>query len=172
MGYLHVYYGNGAGKTTAAMGLALRAAGQGLQVAVAQFLKDARSGERAALARLPGVTLLPAPQRLSFTFAMTEEERREYRDFLHDLWRQILKLLAENRVDLLVLDEWGDALAQGWFSKEEAAALWEAAGDTELVVTTHALPDFLRERADYLTEMKARRHPYDKGLSARRGIEY
>lgn len=172
MGYVHIYYGDGPGKTTAAMGLAVRAAGQNMRVAVAQFLKDAYSGERASLARLPGIILLPAPEQIPFTFAMTEKERQKYQMFLHDLWRQILVLLTENQVDLLVLDEWGDALEQGWFSAEERDALWQAAGDTELVITTHALPDFLRERADYLTEMRAKRHPFNQGRPARRGIEY
>ena len=75
MGLLHLYYGDGKGKTTAAMGLALRMAGRGRPVVIAQFLKGADSGERPALARLPQVTLLPVPERVKFLFAMTEEER-------------------------------------------------------------------------------------------------
>ena len=73
---LHLYCGNGKGKTTAAMGLALRAAGRGKRVVIAQFLKGANSGERFALAQLPQVTLLPVPDAVKFSFRMAEEERR------------------------------------------------------------------------------------------------
>lgn len=172
MGYVHVYFGDGPGKTTAAMGLALRGSGQGLRVAVAQFLKDNSSGERRMLKKLPGITLLPAPASLPFTFAMTPAQKTEYHTFVHTLWEQILTLLQQEAIDLLILDEWGDACEQGWFSAEDADRLWEAAGPAELVITTHGLPAFLLERADYLTEMKKLCHPYDHGLCARRGIEY
>ena len=74
---IHLYHGDGKGKTTAAMGLALRMAGRGRPVVIAQFLKGADSGERLALAQLPQVTLLPVPEKLKFLFAMTEEERRQ-----------------------------------------------------------------------------------------------
>lgn len=72
---VHLYCGEGKGKTTAAMGLALRMAGRGKRVVVAQFLKGADSGERYALAMLPQVTLLPLPERVKFSFQLTPEER-------------------------------------------------------------------------------------------------
>ena len=172
MGYVHIYYGDGAGKTTAAMGSALRAAGQGLRVVVAQFLKDAHSGERRSLEQVAGITLLPAPDQLPFTFAMTAEQHRSYQMFVDGLWTDILERLRSHEIDLLVLDEWGDALAQGWFREEDVEAFWAALGDTEVVIATHALSESMRERADYLTEMKAHRHPYASGVAARRGIEY
>ena len=74
---VHLYCGEGKGKTTAAMGLALRMAGRGKRVVVAQFLKGADSGERYALAMLPQVTLLPLPERVKFSFQLTPEEREE-----------------------------------------------------------------------------------------------
>ena len=74
---IHLYCGNGKGKTTAAMGLALRAAGRGERVVIAQFLKGADSGERYALAQLSQVELLPLPEQVKFTFQMDEQERLE-----------------------------------------------------------------------------------------------
>ena len=72
---IHLYCGNGKGKTTAAMGLALRMAGRGRRVLIVQFLKSEDSGERKLLATLPGVTLLPLPEKLNFLWAMTEAEK-------------------------------------------------------------------------------------------------
>lgn len=169
---IHVYYGDGTGKTTAAFGLGIRALGRGWRVAAAQFLKSDDSGERRTFEQLSGAALLPAPSSLPFTFAMSEDERDSYRAFLRKLWRDILSLLNDRAVDMLILDEWGDALEQGWFSEADARELWEAAGDTELVITTHRLPAILKEKADYLTEMRKVKHPYDSGQTARRGIEY
>ena len=77
---LHIYHGNGKGKTTAAMGLALRMAGRGKRVVVAQFLKCEDSGERIALAHLPGVKLLPLPDCLPFTFALTPDQCQQERE--------------------------------------------------------------------------------------------
>ena len=74
---LHIYHGDGKGKTTAAMGLALRMAGRGKRVVVAQLLKGEDSGERLALARMPGVELLPLPDCLPFTFQLTRQQREE-----------------------------------------------------------------------------------------------
>ena len=74
---IHLYCGDGKGKTTAAMGLALRMAGRGKPVVIAQFLKGADSGERYALSLLPKVTLLPAPEQIKFSFQLTPEEREE-----------------------------------------------------------------------------------------------
>lgn len=99
---LHLYCGNGKGKTTAAMGLALRAAGRGKRVVIAQFLKGADSGERLALARLPQVTLLPVPDAVKFSFRMSEDERRSEAQRYQDL----LKLISRTARGcfLLVLD--------------------------------------------------------------------
>ena len=100
---LHLYCGNGKGKTTAAMGLALRAAGRGKRVVIAQFLKGADSGERFALAQLPQVTLLPVPDAVKFSFRMTEEERRAEARRYQDLLAQIRR--EAPGCFLLVLDE-------------------------------------------------------------------
>ena len=110
---IHLYYGDGKGKTTAAMGLALRMAGRGRQVVVAQFLKGADSGERAALTLLPNVRLLDVPGRVKFTFQLTEEERDADRLRARALLTDSLRLASAPECGLLVLDEVCDAVDAG-----------------------------------------------------------
>ena len=117
-GCVHLYCGDGKGKTTAAMGLALRAAGQGFAVGVAQFLKDGSSGECRALAGLAGVTLFPFLPEVPFTFAMTPEQRGEAARF----YAELLGLIEQRReLDLVVLDEVLDAVGTGLFGGNGAA---------------------------------------------------
>ena len=156
---VHLYCGEGKGKTTAAMGLALRMAGRGKRVVVAQFLKGADSGERYALAMLPQVTLLPLPER--------EAEQARYLA----LAEQARTLGAQPDCGLLVLDEVCAAVNTGLLPLEEViSCLDRAAGE---VVLTGRDPDpALVGRADYITEMGKLRHPFDLGTAARPGVEY
>jgi len=102
---IHLYCGDGKGKTTAAMGLALRMAGREQAVVVAQFLKGGESGERKALALLPGVTLLPVPEQVPFTVQMTREERREECRRCHAMLKAAQERVEAGGLGLLVLDE-------------------------------------------------------------------
>ena len=159
---VHLYCGEGKGKTTAAMGLALRMAGRGKRVVVAQFLKGADSGERYALAMLPQVTLLPLPERVKFSFQLTPEEREA---------EQVRYLaLAEQARTLGAQPDCG-LLNPGLLPLEEViSCLDRAAGE---VVLTGRDPDpALVGRADYITEMGKLRHPFDLGTAARPGVEY
>lgn len=166
---LHLYCGNGKGKTTAAMGLALRAAGRGKRVVIAQFLKGADSGERLALAQLPQVTLLPVPERVKFSFRMTQAERRE--EALR--YQQMLKLIRREARDcfLLVLDEACAAVTTGLLPVDDLLACLDGL-DCEVVITGRDPAPQLVERADYITSMQAVRHPYERGIAAREGIEF
>ena len=184
---IQVYVGDGKGKTSAAFGAALRAAGAGWRVAAVQFLKDGSSAEIPLVAGLPGVVaVLHDGARAKFTFQMTDAEKVASRA-LHDAnLRRALDVLggvdaspepAAGR--LLVLDEALDALHAGLLDEEllREALAWGAdagaAGNPrELAVTGHSLPDFVRDAADYLTEFRCARHPYRQGVSARSGIEY
>ena len=153
---VHLYCGEGKGKTTAAMGLALRMAGRGKRVVVAQFLKGADSGERYALAMLPQVT--------------PEEREAEQARYLA-LAEQARTLGAQPDCGLLVLDEVCAAVNTGLLPLEEViSCLDRAAGE---VVLTGRDPDpALVGRADYITEMGKLRHPFDLGTAARPGVEY
>ena len=146
MGLLHLYYGDGKGKTTAAMGLALRALGSGKKVVIVQFLKGGKSGE------------IPLLEQLGTT---------------RDLQDRNLTVAMAQEADLLVLDEAGSAWELDMVDKDllRRAVLQRPAGQ-ECVLTAHAAPQWMLDAADYVTEMKCIRHPYQKGIAARKGVEY
>ena len=168
---LHIYCGDGKGKTTCSMGLAVRAAGHGHRVVVAQFLKCGNSGERTVLEQLSNVNCLPVPEITKFVFAMTEEEKAATRAQMTDLLR---RAIAESRnADLLVLDELNGAISTGMVAPEDVLTFLDSRPEQlEVVITGRDPVPELRERADYITEMTKVRHPFDKGQSARKGVEW
>lgn len=168
---VHIYCGDGKGKTTCAMGLAVRAAGHGRKVAVAQFLKGGNSGERAVLERLPNVVCLPVPEAVKFTFQMNEQEKDEFRASMTDAFARAVQ--AAEACDLLVLDELCAAVSTGMVPLEAALAFLDSRPEGLEVVITGRDPDpALLERADYVTEMCKRKHPFDRGVQAREGVEW
>ena len=170
MGLVHIYFGDGKGKTTAALGLALRALGDGLRVCVCQFLKGADSGEVEALRRFESAVLLRAEGGSDrFLWQMDEEERAAYLA----RQRELLKRAAAVDADVYVLDEAIDAAQAGAFSIETLRRQTETLrARGEVILTGHDVPEALLSGADYITRMQKLRHPYDHGTSARRGIEY
>lgn len=174
MNKLHLYTGDGKGKTTAAMGLALRSLGHGRSVVVAQFMKDGRSGELTALRNIPGATVLPAPPIRKFTFRMTEEELAQTarEQTSHALF--ILRGLPEWKPEMIILDELAVAIDRSMVDEATARELIAACltwGET--VVTGRMAPPWLIAQADYISRVQAERHPYDtEGLAARKGIEW
>ena len=173
-GKLHVYTGDGKGKTTAAMGLALRSLGHGRRVLIAQFLKDGRSGELAALKTFERATVYPAKPISGFVFAMTAAQKEEAAQQQNAQAADIQSEAEELRPALTVLDELNVALACGMVTRENAERLIDAAlafGD--VVSTGRNAPEWLREKADYVSEIIARKHPFQtEKLAAREGIEY
>lgn len=169
---LHIYMGEGKGKTTAAFGLALRAAGRGRRVILAQFLKSEDCGERRSMECVPHVLLLPLPEKIKFVFQMNAVERAECEADSIRLLRDAVTL-AEREGSVVVLDEVLDALETGILREEDVlACLSELSEDCEVVLTGRRAPQVLLERGDYVTEMKPCRHPYAQGVPAREGIEY
>lgn len=169
-GLIHIYCGDGKGKTTAAMGLALRAAGRGLPVVAAQFLKDGTSGECQMLRQLPGVTMLAANPCGKFSFQMCQAEREQTADCLARLFREAVA--KAQSPGLLVLDEVCGALSCGFLQEGEVIRfLREKPAALEVVMTGRKPSPSLCETADYISEIMKRRHPYDKGVPAREGIE-
>ncbi|MCI6944204.1 MAG: cob(I)yrinic acid a,c-diamide adenosyltransferase [Faecalibacterium sp.] len=167
-GLLHLYYGDGKGKTTAAMGLALRALGSGKKVVVLQFLKGGQSGEIPLLEQL-GAKIYRGKAGQKFVFQMNEAEKAATRDLQN---RNLSAAMTED-ADLLVLDEAGSAWELDMVDKAllQKAVLARPAAQ-ECVLTAHAAPRWMLDAADYVTEMKCCRHPYQKGIAARKGIEY
>ena len=169
---LHVYTGEGKGKTTAAVGLAVRMRGQGGSVLFAQCLKDGRSGELNALWRL-GVRIFPMPICDGLFSRLSEADKMR---FVQETEAAFGALIGEilGGADLVVLDELCVALSLGAVTEATARRCIQtalAAGET--VVTGRNAPEWLLNMADYVTEMRAMRHPYQtEGLTARRGIEW
>lgn len=168
---IHLYWGDGKGKTTAAMGLALRTAGRGGTVVIAQFLKGSDTGERYALARLPQVILLPVPDRVKFTFALSPAEREAEQARSRSLLEQAVQTARERGCALVVLDEVCDAVDTGLLPLEGLLSALDAL-PCEAVLTGHSLHPRLADRADYITGFQKIRHPFDAGKQGRPGIEF
>ena len=170
---IHIYTGNGKGKTTAAVGLAVRAAGAGMRVCFTQLLKNGSSSEIIILKKL-GIMVSCAENCNNFTFAMTDQERCDLAEEHNHLLKTAEILMQNKKVDLLVLDEFMAAYNGGLLDRELAAKILETAArsGTELVLTGRNAPEQFVEMADYVTIMEARKHPYEQGITARKGIEY
>lgn len=167
-GLLHLYWGDGKGKTTAAMGLALRALGSGKRVVIVQFLKGGKSGEIPLLEQL-GAKIYRGKAGQKFVFQMNDAEKAATRE----LQNANLRAAQQEPADLLILDEAGSAWELDVVDKELLkAVVLERPAEQECVLTAHGAPDWMLEAADYSTEMKCHRHPYQKGIAAREGIEY
>ena len=168
LGLLHLYYGDGKGKTTAAMGLALRALGSGKRVVIVQFLKGGQSGEIPLLEQL-GATVYRGKAGQKFVFQMNEAEKAAARE----VQNANLAAAKAEPADLLILDEAGSAWELDMVDKDLLRqTVLERPAAQECVLTAHKAPAWMLDAADYSTEMKCHRHPYQKGIKARRGIEY
>ena len=170
---VHIYHGDGKGKTTAAMGLALRALSHGWRVRVAQFLKDGDSGEVRLLSSMPGVRTSACGTGGKFTFEMSAEELAGVRSRQTELLASCGRDLAEGACDLLVLDEVLDAVGTRTLAEEPLWQLIRAYGDAcEIVLTGRGPSAELLDAAHYVTYMQAQKHPFDQGLYGREGVEW
>lgn len=168
---IHVYCGDGKGKTTAALGLILRHVGTGGRAVLAQFLKSAPTGELAALERL-GVPVYRNDLPHGFFPNMSEETKAKVRALHDHTLAEVTRLAKANECSLVVLDELNAALALELIDREAVLALLGDHGKAELVITGRDPCAEVLEQADYVTEMKLVKHPYEQGLKARKGIEY
>ena len=169
-GCVHIYCGDGKGKTTAVMGLCVRAAGAGKKVLLHQFLKDDSSSERKIIDSLPGVTVLPGVAMDKFTFRMNEEEKGQLRQRMNAMLDQLLAMAAD--YDMLIMDESVYAMDMGLLDEDRVLAFLDGKPEHLEVVMSGRNPSArLLERADYVSEIRKIRHPFDRGVSARIGIE-
>jgi cob(I)alamin adenosyltransferase len=166
---VQIYTGDGKGKTTAAMGLALRAVGCGLCVKVVQFLKGRDSGEVKALCDM-GVEVHRVSAGGKFSWEMDDKDKARLR---HDA-RNMLAVIGGwlDEADVLILDEALGALHCGALELGELVSIIEARGGTEIVLTGRNAPDELVRLADLVTEMRPVKHYMDAGVPARKGIEF
>ena len=169
-GCVQVYTGDGKGKTTAAFGLALRAAGAGLRVFIAQFMKGRDCGELHTFEKLSDQIAIKQYGREGFIHGEPDEE--DIRAAREGLEEAILAIQSGD-YDLVILDEANVAVDFELFSIDDLlAAIDERPEHVELVITGRKAHPRLIERADLVTEMREVKHYYQDGLGARRGIEY
>ena len=188
-GYIQVYTGDGKGKTTAAIGLAIRAIGAGKKVCIIQFMKSLAYSEQKVLQNLPGITLitLGKPYFIVKEGMLTEEEIKAWGDQLtvyppghppKDYRDMVLKGVDDavkavsGAYDLVILDEYNMAYWYDLATEEDTKRILAAKSpETELVFTGRNAPKIILDAADLITEMKKIRHYYDKGVLCRKGIE-
>lgn len=173
LGLIHIYYGDGKGKTTCATGLAVRAAGDGLRVMFAQFMKTGRSSELRVLETLPGIDIIETPRMKKFSFEMTDEECAEMERQNDETLDRISKQIHNTECDILVLDESLNAVHRSMLSRDKLMDLLKNKPEHLEVVLTgkDQEPDFI-EIADYVSEIRKIKHPFDRGIRARKGIEF
>ena len=171
---IHIYSGDGKGKTTAGVGLCIRAAGAGKKVVIYQFLKDNHSSERQILAKIPEIHLIPGPDRMKFTNQMTDEEKRalsaRYKNVLDDLEQQLSK--DRSYADVVFLDELLYAVKKDFVDETQILQLISHFPDAEWIFTGRGEAGALWDKADYISIIRKERHPLDSGIGARKGIEY
>ena len=167
-GYIQVYTGNGKGKTTAALGLALRSAGAGLRVFVGQFLKHGDYSEIKALSRFDTVTVEQFGMGKFVRGKPSDEEKAAARNG----YARLCTILKEKSHDLVIVDEGNVAVTCRLISEKELLALMDKKPATvELVITGRGALPAVMDRADLVTEMNEVKHYYHQGVSARKGIE-
>ncbi|MFP3091552.1 cob(I)yrinic acid a,c-diamide adenosyltransferase [Treponema sp. TIM-1] len=170
-GLIHLYIGDGKGKTTASLGLSLRAAGRDKTVVFAQFLKTGITGELAPLEKL-GIRVIRSTVKLGFTHRMDDAARTRCGEEQRCILDLVREALAAAPVDLLVLDEVLDAVNIRMLDEGEFRFLVEnKPPELELVLTGRNPPPWLVDRADYVSEIRKIKHPFDRGITARIGIE-
>lgn len=172
-GLVQVYTGNGKGKSTAAIGQAVRAAGHGFKVGFISFFKDPDVfgyAEYKSMEKLGIQTFLFARKHPHFYKELNHEEVRE--ECAQGL-EFIRGLLRDDSWDMLVLDEINIALRDGFLTEEDALSLLAAKPETlELVLTGRGIPERVLEKADLVSEVREIKHPYSQGIQSRKGIEY
>lgn len=172
LGLVHIYCGEGKGKTTCSVGLTVRACGYGLHVLFMQFLKSGDSSELKILKSLPGIDVLGTKPIKKFSFQMTEEEKAETRRINSEQFADMVKMLENDHYDMLVLDEVLGAIEAGLLDDQLIVNFLKNRPEQLEVVMTGRYPtEELEELADYVSRIDKVKHPYDKGIPARAGIE-
>lgn len=172
-GLVHIYCGDGKGKTTASVGAAVRAAGSGKKVVIKRFLKNDHSGEVEVLKQIPGITVLPCTRQSGFSWKMSSQEKEEAKEYYGEELEKAWKTAWGQDADMLILDEAVGACSLGFIKEERLLELIGCKPEKLEVILTGRNPSKeLLAAADYVTEMVMRAHPYTRGIPARKGIEY
>ncbi len=169
-GYVQVYTGNGKGKTTCSLGLALRATGDGNKVHIIQFMKGRRYSEIDAIEFVPGMTIVQCGRD---EFVSKEDPEQIDIDLAMDGFEKAKEAVLSGDHDMVILDEINVAMDYNLIDVDEVIDLISRKPSTlELVLTGRYAPQRIIDIADLVTEMKEIKHFYRKGVEARKGIEF
>lgn len=169
MGLLHIYCGDGKGKTTASLGLLVRMTGAGMKTAFVQFMKGGETAELNTLKFIPNATVTRCDKDYGFFGTLTDADKAEL-TACHD---RLLSDAFSGGFDAVILDEFNIAYKYGLIDREKAEKLIFAAREScEVILTGRDPAQVFTDAADYISEIRCVRHPYEKGIDARKGIEF
>lgn len=166
---LHIYCGDGKGKTSASVGLAVRMAGAGMKVAFVQFMKGGETAELSSLSKIENIDIMRCDRDYGFFNTLSDSDKRE----LTDCHNKLIEKAFAGGYDGIIFDEFNFAYSHSLMDREKAKDLITANKDMiETAITGRDPAAEFTEIADYISEIKCVRHPYQKGVTARKGIEY
>lgn len=169
---IHIYCGDGKGKTTASIGLGVRAAGYGMKVVFTQFMKNNSSNELKILEKIDNIHMLFCDKEFGFVWNMTEQEKEDAKKEYTKQFEKAIDYAVKNNCDMLIMDEFMSCFELQFVDNNKALEfLRNKPEKLEVVLTGRNPSDELCELADYITEMKKIKHPFDNGVNARNGIE-
>ena len=175
-GLIHIYSGDGKGKTTAAFGLAVRFVAYGGKVAIFQFLKDASSGESVFLKNLnlDSINIFASQKKLPFYWTANEEEKKEISEETQKLFDRAVQFAENKNIELLILDEVLDVINNKLIDEKNVLEICDLCkkNSIELVITGRNPSEILLQKCDYHSDIVLKKHPFYSGISARAGIEY
>lgn len=173
MGLIHIYCGDGKGKTSASIGLAIRAVGSGMKVHFVQLLKGNETSELNTLKLIPDITVARCNEDYGFTFSMNDEDKINIANEHNRILSEAISLADSGSINMLIIDEFNAAYQYGLLDKELAEKLvLNKPKNLELILTGRNPDKKFVDAADYVSEIKAVKHPFKNGISARRGIEF
>jgi len=169
MGLIHIYCGDGKGKTTASIGLAVRAAGAGMKVCFIQLMKGGDTSELETIGLIPDITVKRCDKAYGFVKNMSDMDKADI-TVCHN---ELLKYAFSGGFDLVILDEFNSAYGYGLMDKVLAEKLIiDGKNKAEIVLTGRNPAEIFIDNADYVSEICCLKHPYQNGVTARKGIEY
>ncbi len=172
-GLIHIYCGDGKGKTTAAIGLAVRAVGSDMKVVFTQFMKGNSSNEINVLEKIENINLIFCDKQFGFVWNMTRQEKEEAKIEYTKQFEKTVRYAIDNNADLLIMDEFMSCFELQFIDNKKALEfLKNKPENLEIVLTGRNPSKELCDLADYITDMQKIKHPFDNGLIARKGIEF
>ena len=171
-GLIHVYTGDGKGKTTASVGLGMRAAGRDFKVVMVQFLKSSDTGELKVIEKLDNFEVHRFERPRGFFWTLNDKEKLELQEDIDKAIQFVKDRLESGDCDLLILDEVMGSIKNKLIDVDKLVSMLKnRKPHMEVVLTGRNVPAEIVEIADYVSEINPIKHPFEKGIPARRGIE-